>query len=142
MSTESLAKLKEFEGCRLTAYQDSVGVWTIGYGTTRGIKRGMKITQEQADKLLTDFVEELEKELKAIKGLNELSAPRWDAIVDFAYNLGTRNLKNSTLLKKIQKNVEDLSIPYEFGRWCRAGGKILPGLVKRRAWEASMWSRG
>lgn len=130
--------IKEFEGCRLDAYQDSVGVWTIGYGHTKGVSKGLKITQAEAETML---VEELENEyIPAVKGLvkvplndNELSA-----LVSFTYNLGAGNLKKSTLLRLLNQG-DRKGASMQFGSWVRAGGKVLNGLVRRREAERNLF---
>ena len=133
-----IEKLKEFEGYRPTSYQDSAGVWTIGYGHTQGVKKGQKITKAQAESLLRGDLLKAEKYVNGLK-LN-LTQGQFDALVDFAYNLGTGNLGTSTLLGKIRMKASDEEIQAQFRRWVYAGGKVLPGLVKRREWEAQRWS--
>lgn len=131
-------KIKEFEGCRLTAYQDSVGVWTIGYGHTLNAYKGMKITDDQAKILL---IQDLASKEKFINSLNkELTQGQFDALVDFCFNLGTENLRTSTLLIKILKGASNIEIKKQFLRWVYAGNKVLPGLVKRRNWEANRFT--
>ena len=137
---EALEKLKEFGGCRLKAYRDAVGIPTIGYGRTSGVRMGMTITREQADKDLEEFIEAEEGALSRFLGGTGLTDNQWDAIVSFAYNVGLGNFKKSTLAKKILDDPGDPSIYNEFGRWVKAGGKRLPGLVRRRAWEAARWA--
>lgn len=137
-----LEKIKEFEGFRADAYLCPAGKLTIGYGTTAGVKKGMKVTKEQAEVMLaadlTAFAQSIEK-----LGLGTMCQHRFDAILDFCYNLGVANFKSSTLLKKIKANMDDATIPNEFRKWVYAtvGGKKtqLPGLVKRREWEARRW---
>lgn len=132
-----IEKLKEFEGYRPTSYQDSAGVWTIGYGHTQGVKKGQKITKAQAESLLRGDLLKAEKYVNGLK-LN-LTQGQFDALVDFAYNLGIGNLGTSTLLGKIRMKASDEEIQAQFRRWVYAGGKVLPGLVKRREWEAQRW---
>ncbi len=142
MSKNGLALLKSFEGCELTAYQDSVGVWTIGYGWTQPVNgkpvgKGMTITQDTADSLLCSGVVQYEK---GVTGLVKVSVNQnqFDALVDFAYNLGVKALEGSTLLKKL--NAGDYAgAADEFPKWNKAGGKVLNGLVKRRAAERSLF---
>jgi GH24 family phage-related lysozyme (muramidase) len=135
----ALDKIKQFEGCRLTAYRDAIGVWTIGYGLTHGIQSGMTITQEEADRKFEEFIVKLEATLKKIPGLKGLPDHKWDAIVSFTYNVGINGLKRSTLLKKLQANPNDETIYQEFLRWDKAKGKKLAGLTRRRQWEAQRW---
>lgn len=137
---EALEKMKTFEGCKLKAYRDAVGIPTIGYGRTRGVEMGMTITQEQADKDLEEFIELEEEALVRFLGDVKLTDNQWDAIVSFAYNVGIGNFKRSTMAKKILANPANPTIYNEFGRWVKAGNKKLPGLVRRRAWEAARWA--
>lgn len=132
-----ITKIKEFEGLSLKSYKDSAGVWTIGYGHTRGVKSGQVITEKQAESLLRGDLLGSEKYVNGL-GLS-FSQGQFDALVDFAYNLGTGSLSRSTLLKKILTKAPTSEIQDEFKRWVYAGGKKLPGLVKRRAWEAQRW---
>lgn len=132
-----IQKIKEFEGLRLKSYKDSAGVWTIGYGHTRGVKSGQVITEKQAESLLRGDLLGSEKYVNGL-GLS-FSQGQFDALVDFVYNLGTGSLSRSTLLKKICAKAPISEIQNEFKRWVYAGGKKLPGLVKRRAWEAQRW---
>ena len=129
--------LKYFEGCELEAYQDSVGVWTIGYGHTKGVHEGMVITQEQAEQMLLDELKEYEGYVEDMVEV-ELTQEQFDALVVWVYNLGPTNFKNSTLLKRINEgNFED--VPYQLKRWNKAGGKVLLGLERRREAEAKMF---
>ncbi|MEG2553636.1 MAG: lysozyme [Hafnia sp.] len=142
MSKNGLALLKSFEGCELTAYQDSVGVWTIGYGWTqpvngKPVSKGMTITQDTADSLLCSGVVQYEKGVTGLVKV-EVNQNQFDALVDFAYNLGVKALEGSTLLKKL--NAGDYAgAADEFPKWNKAGGKVLNGLVKRRAAERSLF---
>ncbi len=138
ISNEALAKVKEFEGLRLESYKCSAGVWTIGYGHTRGVKQGQSITEAQADALLRGDLMSAERYVNELS-LN-LTQGQFDALVDFAFNLGTGRLGSSSLLKKIRQGADTAEIQSEFKRWVYAGGKKLEGLVKRRAWEAERWS--
>lgn len=139
-SPEGLQILKHFEGKRLTAYQDSVGVWTIGYGTTSGVKRGMVITESQAEDLLEKDLAKFEAGVRKLVTV-PLSQNQFDALVVFAYNVGLGNLGNSTLLKLLNNRQYSL-VPAQFLRWNRAGGQILNGLTKRRKSEAILFSTG
>jgi lysozyme len=124
----------EMEGCRLEAYQDAAGVPTIGYGHTKNVRMGDRITQYWAKEMLREDIEEAEwqvKELGVAKTEGQL-----DALVSFVFNLGIGRLKRSTLLKTIREGGSKAQITKEFKRWVYADGKLLPGLVKRREWEA------
>ena len=130
ISAEGISLIKKFEGCELESYQDSVGVWTIGFGHTKGVKEGMTITKEEADKML-------EEELLEYEGyINDyievpLSQCQFDALVAWVYNLGPTNLRSSTLLKELNAgNYEEA--PAQIKRWNKAGGFVLAGLERRR----------
>ena len=129
-----LQKLMEMEGLRLEAYEDSAGVPTIGYGHTKNVRMGDKISEYWAREMLREDIEEAEwqvKELGVAKTEGQL-----DALVSFVFNLGIERLKTSTLLKVIRNGGSMQQIKKEFKRWVYGGGKQLPGLVKRREWEA------
>lgn len=132
-------KIKEFEGLRLTAYQDSAGVWTIAYGHTKGVKKGQTITEAQADSLLRGDLLIAETYVNGLK-LN-LTQGQFDSLCDFVFNLGAGNLAGSTLLAKIRAKAPTEEIQAQFRRWVYAGKKKLPGLVKRREWEAQRWAQ-
>ena len=124
----------EMEGCRLEAYKDAAGVPTIGYGHTKNVRMGDRITQYWAKEMLREDIEEAEwlvKELGVARTEGQL-----DALVSFVFNLGIGRLKRSTLLKTIREGGSKAQITKEFKRWVYADGKLLPGLVKRREWEA------
>ena len=128
-------KIKEFEGCRLTAYRDDVGVWTIGYGHTQGVRCGDRITQERAEELLRSDIAEVEGQVRRL-GVCRTQG-QLDALVSFAFNLGIERLRYSTLLAMMRSGkAPQEDICKQFGRWVFARGRQLPGLVKRRQWEA------
>ena len=133
--------IKKYEGFRPQAYQDSVGVWTIGYGTTRingqPVKAGMSITEDQALQLVQQEVNKLWSQIEQISRVN-LNQNQMNALVDFAYNLGFNALKTSTLMKYVNQSKFDQAAN-EFTRWVYAGGKVLPGLVKRREAEKQLF---
>lgn len=144
ITNKGIQLIKYFESCKLKAYQDSVGIWTIGWGITQyengtKVKQGDIISIERADQLLTF---EVDKKMKGVASLvypTKLTPNQFSALVSFAYNVGLMNLKSSTLLKKVKANPLDPTIPAEFLRWNRAGGKILAGLTKRRKAEAELY---
>lgn len=134
---DGLALIRHFEGCRLEAYLCPAGVWTIGYGHTRGVQAGDVIDQEAAEAYLIEDLEEFEGHVTRLVS-TELKQHQFDALVSWTFNLGPGNLKESTLLNRI--NYGPLSdVPFQMQRWTRAGGKVLEGLVKRRAAEAALW---
>ena len=130
--------LKYFEGCKLTAYQDSVGVWTIGYGHTKGVYDGMTITQDQAEQMLLSELEEYEGYIENMVTV-PLTQNQFDALVVWIYNLGPTNFRNSTLLKELNAGNYNAA-GQEITRWNKAGGKVLAGLVKRREAEAELFN--
>ncbi|HFT4724459.1 lysozyme [Pseudomonas aeruginosa] len=132
-SQRGIDLIKSFEGLRLSAYQDSVGVWTIGYGATRGVTRYMTITVEQAERMLSNDLRRFEPELDRLVKV-PLNQNQWDALMSFVYNLGAANLASSTLLKLLNKG-DYQGAADQFPRWVNASGKRLEGLVKRRAAE-------
>ena len=140
ISNKGIELIKQFEGCRLKAYQDSVGVWTIGYGHTESVKEGMEISQHQADIMLgSDLV-------KYANYINEyvtvsLNPNQFDALTSWVYNLGPGNLKSSTMLKVLNEGSYD-DVPFQIKRWNKAGGKVLKGLVRRREAEAELFATG
>ena len=134
-ASESLIqKLKEFEGLRLQAYRDAAGVPTIGYGHTRHVKMGDRLTEYWADQLLRDDVRRVVHDIMQLGVVH--TQGQLDALTSFAFNLGIGRLINSTLLKRIREGGSMHQIRKEFMRWVYAGGKRLKGLEKRRQWEA------
>lgn len=134
-SNKCLQAIKEFEGCELEAYRCKAGVLTIGYGHTRGVKAGQKISINDAEKFLREDIIEVENQISNVVKQN-LSQCQFDAVVSFVFNIGIGKFKTSTLLKKINANVNDKSIGNEFRRWVYCNGRKLSGLIKRREWEA------
>lgn len=130
--------IKRFEHLELKAYQDSKGVWTIGYGHTKGVKKGDKITAYQAEQLLKEDLAEFEAAANKVRGLN--TQGKYDAVVDFLYNCGPANFNSSTLKKYIECGKATWEIQEQFLRWVYAGKQKLGGLVTRRIWEANRWA--
>lgn len=140
--TTAIDLIKQFEGFRANAYQDTVGVWTIGYGTTRingqPVTAGTTITQDQALQLVQQEVNKLTRQIDTIVAV-PINDNQLNALVDFAYNLGFNALKTSTLIRKL--NAGDYNgAADQFPRWVYAGGKVLPGLVKRREAEKQLFN--
>ena len=130
--------IKKFESCVLDAYQDSVGVWTIGYGHTDGVKKGDRITLYQAEKFLKDDLAKFEPVANKCKRI--ATQGQYDAVLDFIYNCGPKNWESSTLKKYIEGSHKTWEIQEQFLRWVNAGGKKLGGLVSRRIWEAARYN--
>lgn len=130
--------IKKSEACVLTAYQDTAGVWTIGYGHTAGVKNGDKITLYQAEQFLKEDIAKFEPVANKCKGIS--TQGRYDAILDFIYNCGPKNWADSTLKKYIEGGRKTWEIQEQFLRWVNSGGKKQGGLVTRRIWEANRFN--
>ena len=131
-------KIKEFEGFSSTAYRCPAGVWTCGFGATKGITPTTRCTRAEAEQWLRRDLAPIEAYLNTIPEVDTQS--KFDACADFCYNLGTGNFKSSTMLKKIKAGAPTEETQAQFRRWVCAGGKVLKGLVKRREWEAGRWA--
>ena len=138
-SNYAIESIKQFEGCKLTAYKCPANVWTIGYGHTKNVTSGMKITQVEANNFIKNDILPIETFLKG-SGLN-LKQGQYDALIDFMFNLGITKFKNSTLFKLIKAKASDKDICNEFMKWVHAGNKVLPGLYKRRVWDCEQWNK-
>ena len=139
----NLEIIKKHEGLRLKAYICPAGVPTIGYGSTRypdgrKIQMGDVITEKEAEQMLIHDVRKFESEVLA-SVTTPLNDNQLSALISFVYNVGAFAFRKSTLRKKINANRDDLTIKDEFMKWVRGGGKILPGLVKRRAEESKLY---
>ena len=143
VNNATLDLIKEWEGCKLTAYQDIVGVWTIGYGTTAaaglGITpaKGMTITQERAEELLRQGVEEFAVKVDALI-TSPVNQNERGAIISLAYNVGTGALSKSTVLRELNAGNKDKAAA-AFKMWNKAGGKVVQGLVNRRNAEITLF---
>lgn len=134
---EGLKMIKHFEGLELNAYQCAAGVWTIGYGHTKGVQQGMVISEETADEMLVEELKEYENYINDMVNC-PLNQNQFDALVSWVYNLGPANLQASTLLKVL--NAGDYAgVPAQIKRWNKAGGKVLEGLTRRREAEADLF---
>ena len=143
VNKQGIQLVKSFEGCFFNAYLCPAKVWTIGYGSTKypngnAVKQGDKITQQEAETLLSDTLDEFSKGVSKLIKV-ELNDNQFSALVSFAFNLGTGALSKSTLLKKVNANSNDKTIEDEFMRWVSAGGKRLNGLVRRRTAESKLY---
>lgn len=128
--------IKRFEGLKLKAYKCPAGVWTIGWGHTGDVKPGATITAHQAEAILDADLDRFE--LGVDKLAPGLPSNQFSALVSFSFNVGLEALAKSTLLKKL-KSGGPLAAAPEFAKWVRAGGKVLPGLVKRREAERQLF---
>lgn len=144
-SPNGIVLIKKFEGCRLTAYPDpgtGSAPWTIGYGWThpvdgKPVRPGMTIDQATADRLLKTGLVSYENDVLKLVRV-KLTQGQFDALVSFAYNVGSRSLSTSTLLQKL--NAGDIKgASDEFLRWNKSGGKVMPGLTNRRKAERDVF---
>jgi len=124
---------EQFEGCELTAYQDSGGVLTIGYGHTEGVTQGMTCTQAQAEAWLSA---DIQWAVSVVRGAVTvpLTQNEFNALVDFVFNVGSANFQSSTLLKDLNAG-NFAAAALQFDRWDVAGGKAVAGLLRRRIAE-------
>lgn len=129
--------IKHFEGCELQAYQCAAGVWTIGYGHTKGVQPGDEWSEDHANHMLEVELEEYENYVSTAVTV-PLSQNQFDALVSWVYNLGNGNLTSSTMLKVLNSGDYD-GVPAQIKRWNKAGGKVLEGLTRRRQAEADMF---
>lgn len=133
-----LALIKQYEGCRLAAYRCAAGVWTIGYGHTAGIHSGMAITQAQADAYLQQDIAKFEGYVNNpayVPITAKLNQNQFDALVSFAFNLGAGNLR------KLCKGRTAAQIAQAMTQYCKANGKVLAGLRRRRAAEQALFNK-
>jgi len=138
ISDKGIAFIKEFEGCKLTAYKCSAGVLTIGWGHTGEVKPGETITQYEADQL---FLKDIKPRVDAVNRLvkADITQGMFDALVSFAYNLGIQALAGSTMLKMINAGSQEAAAE-QFLRWDRAAGRQVPGLTRRRRAEMDLYN--
>ena len=134
ISNRGLEIIKEFEGFRARAYMCPAGVWTIGYGHTRGVK------EQQATELLRNDAKEAEE---AINGLVKVELSQWqfDALVSLVYNIGSGNFYNSTIRRLLNEGCDDEDrLRHAWCMWKRAGGRTLSGLIRRREKEFKLFT--
>lgn len=129
--------IKNFEGLRLKAYKDVVGVWTIGYGTTKGVKSGQEVTEEEAEELLRSDVSDFESAVNKVVKV-PLAQHEFDALVSFTYNVGRVALVNSSLLTMLNVG-EKAKAADQLLRWDKAKGRVIKGLTNRRRAERAMF---
>lgn len=137
ISQNGLNLIMQFEGCRLRAYQCSAGVWTIGYGHTAGVKQGQTITQAQAEEYLRQDCQKFERYVNNaayVPITEQLNQNQFDALVSFSYNCGQGNLKT------LCKGRSTAQIAAALPKYNKAAGKVLSGLVRRRAAEQKLFN--
>ena len=137
-SDKGLNLIKSFEGVRLTAYRCPAGRWSIGYGHTKGVKKGMYISEEVATHFLIEDIQRVEPVINSYDGIYHWTQNEFDALVSFAFNCGTGNLKK--LLKygqRTKSQIADAILVYN-----KANGRVLRGLVRRRKAERELFVKG
>ena len=140
--------IKSFEGCRLQAYQDGGGVWTIGWGSTGGVKSGDTLTQAEADALFDTEIRLYEDGVDRLVQV-PINENEFAALVSFAYNVGldedlddvAEGLGDSTLLKKLNRG-DYIGAADQFLLWVKDNGKVVSGLVRRRQAERKLFLQG
>ena len=140
LSQRGIDLIKQFEGYSSKAYPDPAtggAPWTIGYGTTKGVKPGMIITAEQAEKMLRDDVAKFESGVSALLKVPTTQG-QFDAMVSLAYNIGLGNFGKSTLLRKHNEKCYSCAAG-QFPAWNRANGKVMNGLTRRRNAERALY---
>lgn len=143
VSIKGINLIKSFEGLKLTAYKAhfSEKYWTIGYGHYGpDVKEGDTCNEAYAETLMKNDLKIFEDRIN--KALNEdnivVNQNQYDALISFAYNVGSENLLSSTLWRKLkQRDFEGAA--NQFLRWNKCGGQILPGLVNRRDKERALF---
>ena len=140
----ALDTIQQFEGLKLTAYQDSVGIWTIGFGnifnldTGNPIKEGDEITQETADRWLKIEVDQLQAKMRKVITV-PLNDNQWTALTSLVYNIGFGAFKRSTLLRLLNAGASKEEVAKQILRWNKAGGKEVKGLTNRRQAESNLF---
>lgn len=138
ISDNGLALIKSFEGLSLTAYTCPAGVLTVGFGSTGPhVKPGMRITEAEADALLSKDLERFETGVESLVTA-DIGQDEFDSLCSFAFNVGLGNLEQSTLLRLLNRS-DYMGAAAQFGKWIYAGKKVLPGLVRRRHAEAALF---
>lgn len=130
--------IKQWESCRLTAYQDVAGIWTVGWGQTGyNIYQGVTVTQQQADQWLSDNINEIEQEVLNLVTVS-LNQNQLSALDSFVYNVGIEAFTDSTMLKLL--NLDDFAnAADQFLIWDHGGGKVITGLENRRIAEKALF---
>lgn len=137
-SARGIALLKQFEGFRERAYKDVAGVWTIGYGFTEGVREGDVLPREEADARLVSELAKYEHAVRLATATQEPNQNQFDAMVCLAWNIGINGFKKSTVVKA--HNRQDFAAAARaFSLWNKVGGKVVNGLVRRRAAEAALY---
>jgi len=140
----ALDTIQQFEGLKLKAYKDSVGIWTVGFGnifnldTGNPIKEGDEISLETAERWLKIEVDNLQAKMRKVITV-PLNDNQWTALTSLAYNIGFGAFKRSTLLRLLNAGASKEEVAKQFLRWNKAGGKEIKGLTNRRQAESNLF---
>jgi lysozyme len=137
-SKKCIDLVKSFEGFKAQAYKCPAGVWTVGYGTTENVHPGDVVNEQEAEELLLNDLMEASKAVDDLVDV-QITQNQYDALTSFIYNVGREAFRNSTLLKLMNAGKGVHECGTQFLRWNRAGGKVLPGLSRRRSAEAVLF---
>jgi len=142
LNENGLALLRAFEGFRAQSYRDVAGVWTIGYGHTGRagppeVTPQSRMTEPEARALMKRQAEAFAKAVRSML-TRELTDDQFSALVSFAFNVGETNFRRSSVLKAVNAG-DDAAVARRLGLWVKSGGKVWPGLVRRRAAEAALY---
>ena len=140
INDEGVALIRQWEGCKLTAYLCPAGVWTIGYGHTATAREGMTITEAEAERLLRQDLALFEAEVARAVDV-DLTDNQFAALVSWSYNIGVGAMRRSSLIRRLNAGEYD-AVPGELARWNKVKGRVVKGLSNRRAAEAGLWARG
>lgn len=138
MTKNGIELIKQYEGLRLEAYRCPAGVWTIGYGHTKGVKEGQRVSREEAERMLREDLQYYENMVGMLVTV-PLTGDQVGAMVSLAYNIGVNALRGSTVLRKINGGAGEAEVRKAWMMWTKAGGKELPGLAKRREAELAVY---
>ena len=136
--------IQQFEGLKLKAYKDSVGIWTVGFGnifnldTGNPIKEGDEISLETAERWLKIEVDNLQAKMRKVITV-PLNDNQWTALTSLAYNIGFGAFKRSTLLRLLNAGASKEEVAKQILRWNKAGGKEIKGLTNRRQAESNLF---
>ena len=140
-SQKGIDLIKEFEGFRKEAYLCPGLVWTIGYGHTRGVHEGDKITEREAEMLLREDLEEAEYVVDRLITA-EIDQNQFDALVSLVYNIGSGNFHKSTIRRLINEGCWDIArLEHAWKMWNKSNGRVLKGLVRRREAEFELYKK-
>lgn len=131
-------KIRSWEGCKLQSYQDAGGVWTIGYGYTHGIYKGMEWPMAKAEGALWAEIDKCASQIESVV-TEPLNDNQMQALISFVYNVGFGAFLRSTLIKKLNQGEPKEVVAAEFLKWDHVAGRVLSGLTERRKYEYDLY---